>query len=156
MTFAIEISNLSKYYGKTLALNDISLQIPEGAIFGYLGPNGAGKTTTMKVITGLLHYHQGSVQIFGEEVKSSSFRSKKNFGFLPDAMMPRNYSIRRFLTLSGRMNDLSDVNSSTRSVLKQLGLINLQNRKIGTLSKGQRQRVGLANALLANPPLLIL
>ena len=156
MTFAIEISNLSKCYGKTLALDDISLQIPEGSIFGYLGPNGAGKTTTMKVIAGLLHYQQGSVRIFGEEVKSSSFMSKRNFGFLPDAMMPRNYSIRRFLTLSGRMNDLSDVNSSIRSVLKQLGLSKLQNRKIGTLSKGQRQRVGVANALLANPPLLIL
>ena len=156
MTLAIEISNLSKCYGKTLALDDISLQIPEGSIFGYLGPNGAGKTTTMKVIAGLLHYQQGSVRIFGEEVKSSSFMSKRNFGFLPDAMMPRNYSIRRFLTLSGRMNDLSDVNSSIRSVLKQLGLSKLQNRKIGTLSKGQRQRVGVANALLANPPLLIL
>ncbi|MHA2176613.1 MAG: ABC transporter ATP-binding protein [Candidatus Hodarchaeales archaeon] len=156
MSNAIEINNLSKSFGKTIALDSISLHIPKRTIFGYLGPNGAGKTTTMKIITGLLHYQNGSVQIFGEEVKSSPSTSKKNFGFLPDVLMPRHYSVRRFLTVSGRFCDLSDLNLSIRSVVKQLGLNKLQDRKIGTLSKGQRQRVGLANALLSDPPLLIL
>jgi ABC-2 type transport system ATP-binding protein len=156
MNYVIEIQNLSKSYGKTLALDNISLKIPKGSIYGYLGPNGAGKTTTMKILTGLLHYREGTVKIFDEEVKSSSSINKKHYGFLPDATMPNNYSIRRFLTISGRLANLPNLKDTIRSSLKQLGLLKLQNQKIGTLSKGQRQRVGLANALLANPPLLIL
>ena len=154
--YAIEITNLTKYYGNIKALDNISLKIPTGSVFGYLGPNGAGKTTTMKILVGLLHYPHGSVKIFGEEVSTSPSSAKKLFGFLPDAVMTKNYSIQRFLTLTARMNQLSDVKETTHSVLKKMGLTKLRNRKIGSLSKGQSQRVGLANALLADPPLLIL
>jgi ABC-2 type transport system ATP-binding protein len=156
MEIAVEIEHLSKLYGKILALDDISLTIPATSIFGYLGPNGAGKTTTMKVLTGLLRYGEGSVRIFGEEVKKGTADSKRKFGFLPDANLPRNYRIERFLRVSGHMHNLPDLSNNVRFVLQKVGLFNLRKRKIGTLSKGQKQRVGLANALLADPPLLIL
>jgi ABC-2 type transport system ATP-binding protein len=156
MEIAVEIENLSKSYGSILALDDISLTIPAASIFGYLGPNGAGKTTTMKVLTGLLHYHKGSVRIFGEEVKNTNAAHRRNFGFLPDANLPRNYGIERFLRVSAHMHNIPDLSNNIRRVLKKVGLLNLRKRKIGSLSKGQKQRVGLANALLADPPLLIL
>jgi ABC-2 type transport system ATP-binding protein len=110
----------------------------------------------MKILTGLLKYHTGRVKIFGEEVKLSPARARRSFGFLPDAQMPPNYSIERFLTITGRMNRISNLQSSMRSVLQKLGLAKIRQRKIGTLSRGQKQRVGLANALLHDPPLLIL
>ena len=156
METAVEISNLSKSYGSIQALDSISLTIPSASIYGYLGPNGAGKTTTMKVLTGLLHYNQGSVKIFGEEVKTASANHKRSFGFLPDSNLPRTYKIERFLRVSGHMHNLPDLNNKIRLVLQKVGLSNLRNRKIGSLSKGQMQRVGLANALLPDPPLLIL
>ncbi|MHA2096707.1 MAG: ABC transporter ATP-binding protein [Candidatus Hodarchaeales archaeon] len=156
METAVEITNLSKNYGTVQALDNISLEIPTASICGYLGPNGAGKTTTMKVLTGLLHYDQGSVKIFGEEVKTSSADHKRSFGFLPDANLPRSYKIERFLRVSGHMHNLPDLTNNIHKVLQKVGLFNLRQRKIGTLSKGQKQRVGLANALLADPPLLIL
>ena len=156
MEYAIKIDNLSKSYGSIVALDNISLNIPTGSIYGYLGPNGAGKTTTMKIVTGLLRYHKGGVELFGEEVKLSDANVKKLFGFLPDATMPSSYSIERFLTLTGRMNNIPNLRSTLNSVLKKLGLTKMRYQKIGTLSRGQKQRVGLANALLPDPPLLIL
>jgi len=156
MEYAVEITNLSKNYGNIKAVDNIDLKIPVGSVFGYLGPNGAGKTTTMNILTGLLHYNEGSVKIFGQEVKTSSSNSKTAFGFLPDAPMPKNYSIQRFLTVTAQMHNIKSVKDSTHSVLKKMGLMKLRNRKIGSLSKGQAQRVALANALIADPPLLIL
>ncbi|MCK4848132.1 MAG: ABC transporter ATP-binding protein [Candidatus Heimdallarchaeota archaeon] len=156
MKYAVEITNLTKSYGNIKAVDNISLKIPVGSIFGYLGPNGAGKTTTMKILTGLLHYPIGSVKIFGEEVNTSPSNSKQAFGFLPDSAMPKNYTIQRFLTVTAQMHELANVKGSVHSVLKKMGLAKLRNRKIGSLSKGQGQRVGLANALIADPPLLIL
>lgn len=156
MDAAIEINNLSKNYGRIKALDNIRLIVPKGSIFGYLGPNGAGKTTTMKILMGLLHYQSGSVRIFGQEVQTSSVELRREIGFLPDVEMPRNISILRFLSLTAKMNSLSRKENRISEVLSQLGLQKLKNRKIGNLSKGQKQRVGLANALLTDPPLLIL
>jgi ABC-type multidrug transport system ATPase subunit len=156
LKYAVEITNLTKAYGNIKALEKISLSVPVGSVFGYLGPNGAGKTTTMKILAGLLHYPDGSVKIFGEEVRTSPSISKRAFGFLPDSQMPKNYSIQRFLTMTAQMHQLPNVKESTKVVLKKMGLVKLKNRKIGSLSKGQGQRVGLANALIADPPLLIL
>ncbi len=156
MNNAVEITSLTKSFGTIKAVDNISLKIPKGSVFGYLGPNGAGKTTTMKILAGLLHYPEGSVKIFGEEVKTSPSSSKRAFGFLPDSPMPKNYTIQRFLTVTAKMHQLTNVKESTHSVLKKMGLAKLRHRKIGSLSKGQGQRVGLANAMIADPPLLIL
>ena len=156
MKYAVKIKELSKSYGPIKALDNISLEVPDGAIYGFLGPNGAGKTTTFKILTGLLDYRKGSVEIFGEEVKYCSASARKMFGFLPDATMPNNYTIERFLTLTGRINNTPNLSDSVISVLKKLGLSKMRKRRIGTLSRGQKQRVGLANALLPDPQLLIL
>jgi ABC-2 type transport system ATP-binding protein len=152
----IEIQDLSKLYGEIKALDNVSLNIPKGSIFGYLGPNGAGKTTTMKILVGLLHYSQGSIKIFGEEVKSNVVDINRNIGFLPDAEMPKTDSIYRFLSTTGKINRIKQREKKIKEVLNQLGLTKLRGRRIGYLSKGQKQRVGLANALLNDPDLLIL
>ena len=156
MNNIIEIQNLSKSYGTIKALDQVTLNVPKGSIYGYLGPNGAGKTTTMKVLVGLLRYFDGSVKIFGQEVKTDTVEVNKRIGFLPDAEMPKNDSIHRFLSLTAKMNGIKDRENRISEVLNQLGLRKLRNRKIGNLSKGQKQRVGLVNALLNDPELLIL
>lgn len=156
MNNIIEIQNLSKSYGTIKALDQVTLNIPKGSIYGYLGPNGAGKTTTMKILVGLLRYFDGSVKIFGQEVKTDTVEVNKRIGFLPDAEMPKNDSIHRFLSLTAKMNGINNRENRISELLNQLGLRKLRNRKIGNLSKGQRQRVGLVNALLNDPELLIL
>ena len=156
MNNIIEIQNLSKSYGTIKALDQVTLNVPKGSIYGYLGPNGAGKTTTMKILVGLLRYFDGSVKIFGQEVKTDTVEVNKRIGFLPDAEMPKNDSIHRFLSLTAKMNGIKDRKNRISEVLNLLGLRKLRNRKIGNLSKGQRQRVGLVNALLNDPELLIL
>ncbi|MFX1283142.1 MAG: ABC transporter ATP-binding protein [Promethearchaeota archaeon] len=152
----IEIRNLSKNYGTVKALDNVTLSIPKGSIFGYLGPNGAGKTTTLKILVGLLRYSQGSVKIFGNEVKKNSVEVNRNIGFLPDAEMPRHDSIYRFLNLTGKLHKITNRKERISEVLVQVGMKKLCKRKIGSLSKGQKQRVGIANALMVNPQLLIL
>jgi ABC-2 type transport system ATP-binding protein len=152
----IEVRNLSKNYGQIKALDQVTLAVPRGSIFGYLGPNGAGKTTTMKIILGLLRYSHGSVRVFGQEVKVNSVELKKKVGFLPDAEMPNGDSITRFLTMTCKMNDIKNRKERISEISTQLGLGKLCNRKIGNLSKGQKQRVGIANALITDPELLIL
>ena len=156
MNNIIEIQNLSKSYGSIKALDQVTLNIPRGSIYGYLGPNGAGKTTTMKILVGLLQYVDGSIKIFGQEVKSNVVDINKKIGFLPDAEMPKNDSIRRFLSLTAKMNGIKDRENRISELLNQFGLRKLRKRKIGNLSKGQKQRVGIANALLNDPELLIL
>lgn len=156
MENVIEIESLSKNYGSIKALDDVRLTIPKGSIFGYLGPNGAGKTTTMKILVGLLHYYSGSVRIFGQEVKDKSVVINRKIGFLPDAEMPKNDSIYRFLSMTCKINRIHNKEDRISDILRELGLSNLRKRKIGSLSKGQRQRTGLANALLTDPQLLIL
>ncbi|MFX0085660.1 MAG: ABC transporter ATP-binding protein [Candidatus Hodarchaeota archaeon] len=152
----IEIQNLSKNYGSIKALDNLNLNIPRGSIYGYLGPNGAGKTTTMKILVGLLHYLNGSVKIFGKEIKNNIVEINRKIGFLPDAEMPKYDSINRFLSMTCKMNGISQKDDKIADLLGELGLKKLLNRKIGNLSKGQRQRVGLANALINDPELLIL
>jgi len=152
----VEIHNLDKYYSSVKALDNVILSVPKGSIFGYLGPNGAGKTTTMKILMRLLRYRSGSVKIFGKEIKDAVPSLYQKIGFLPDAELPVNSSIKRFINFSARMNGVSQYNSRVEEVLSQFGLKRLKNRKIGSLSRGQKQRVGLVNALLADPPLLIL
>jgi len=152
----IKIRNLSKNYGTVKALDNVTLSVPKGSIFGYLGPNGAGKTTTLKILMGLLQYSNGSVEIFENEVKKNPVAVNRRIGFLPDAEMPRNDSIYRFLNLTGKLHKIKNKEERISEVLVQIGLKKLSNRKIGTLSKGQKQHVGIANALMVDPQLLIL
>ena len=163
----LEIRDLKKHFpltqgysrrvrGYVKAVDGVTLTIPQGSIFGYLGPNGAGKTTTMKILVGLLHYSKGSVRVFGETVKKKSVELNKKVGFLPDSEMPRNNSIDRFLGLTSKMHGIKKRKERISEVLILLGLKKLRKRKIRSLSKGQKQRVGIARAILADSQILIL
>jgi ABC-2 type transport system ATP-binding protein len=110
----------------------------------------------MKILVGLLRYFNGSVKIFGEEIKNNNVEINRKIGFLPDAEMPKYDSINRFLSMTGKMNGITQREYKISDLLGQLGLKKLRDRKIGSLSRGQKQRVGLANALLNDPELLIL
>ncbi|WRS26782.1 ATP-binding cassette domain-containing protein [Oscillospiraceae bacterium MB08-C2-2] len=154
----IEIKNLTKRYGDKKAVDNISFTVQDGEILGFLGPNGAGKSTTMNIITGYLSSTEGTVTVDGDEILESPQKVKAKIGYLPE--MPPLYldmTVREYLTF---MFDLKKVKLPRRQHLEEIagkvGITDVFNRMIRNLSKGYRQRVGLAQALLGNPQLLIL
>ena len=154
----LEIKNLSKKFGAKQVIDDISFSIPEGSIFGFIGGNGAGKTTTMKMILGLLQADQGEIKVCDETVKFGETATNKHIGYLAD--VPEFYHYMRpkeYLRLCGEIAGLSKSEISERSkrLLDLVGL-NKVNRKIGGFSRGMKQRLGVAQALITNPKLLIL
>lgn len=155
-TPAIEIHELRKRYGSSLALDGVSLTVNEGSVFGFLGPNGAGKTTTLRILTGLARADSGGVRILGEPAGSAAVR--RMIGFLPD--VPGFYSwmtAPEFLRFSGRLFGLAgqDLDQRTRTLLDMAGLAGVKTR-IGGYSRGMRQRLGIAQALVNAPRLLML
>ncbi len=156
---SIQISHLSKHYGTQKAVDDISFQVSPGEIVGFLGPNGAGKSTTMKIATGYLSPGSGQVQVAGHNVATESLAVRQQVGYLPEhnPLYPDLY-VTESLRFSGRLHGLSGPGLARRvaEVVEQVGLGPEQHKKIGQLSKGYRQRVGLAQAFLHNPPVLIL
>jgi len=155
---SISIQNLTKLYGTQKAVNNISFDINQGEIVGFIGPNGAGKSTTMKVITGFLSDFEGNVLVNGLNVKTSPIEVKKIIGYLPEHnplyidMYVREYLefIAKIYKIEGK---IADAISHTIDIT---GLEKEQQKKIGALSKGYRQRVGLASVLIHNPQVLIL
>lgn len=155
----IEIKNLTKKYGQIYALDDISFSVKKGEIMGFLGPNGAGKSTTMNILTGYIPYTEGSVKVGGYEIMENPAEVKKQIGFLPE--LPPLY---QDMTVSEYMHficDIKDVPLKNRKAqlddiyyLVKIG--DIRGRMIKNLSKGYRQRVGVAQALVGNPPVLVL
>lgn len=156
---SIRIQHLTKLYGHQKAVDDISFEIGEGEIVGFLGPNGAGKSTTMKVITGYLPPSEGLVDVGGFDVVANPMRVKKIIGYLPEnnPLYPDMF-VHEYLEFSGRLSGLGgrSLKSRIREIIGLCGLGHEQNKKIESLSKGYRQRVGLAQALIHDPKLLIL
>jgi ABC-2 type transport system ATP-binding protein len=155
---SISISNLSKKYGKQTVLNDINFEIKKGEVVGFLGPNGAGKTTTMKILTGALAYDTGSVKICGLEVKENQLQTSSLVGYLPEQnpLYPDMY-VKEYLQFVGEIYKLGKENEQrVNEVIVKVGLEQEFQKKIGKLSKGYRQRVGLAQTLISNPQVLIL
>jgi ABC-2 type transport system ATP-binding protein len=156
---SIRIQHLSKVYGSQKAVNDISFSVEEGEIVGFLGPNGAGKSTTMKIATGYLPPSSGEVHISGFDVRTQPMEVKRNTGYLPELNpLYTDMYIHEYLTFSGTVFGLSGKKLRDR-VGEMIGLCGLtveQNKKIESLSKGYRQRVGLAQALIHDPRVLIL
>ena len=156
---AIEANNLSKAYGDVKALNGVSFSVNKGEIIGLLGPNGAGKTTLMKILTGYLQSDDGTAKIVGKDITFDREEAQKNIGYLPEnAPVYRDMSVQDYLMW---MADLRDIPSDKKGKLlhlavEQTGLGNYLTKRISTLSKGYRQRVGLAQALVHKPSLLIL
>lgn len=155
----IQINNLSKKYGRQNAVDNISFQVKTGEIVGFLGPNGAGKSTSMKMITGYLGIGDGDILIGGRSVKEQGDALKKHIGYLPENNplyldMPVVDYLRFCAALQGVRK--TEIESRMRSMIHLCGLNAEKHKKIGELSKGYRQRVGLAQAMIHNPEVLIL
>ena len=154
---SIVVSNLTKLYGDQKAVNNISFTANDNQIVGFLGPNGAGKSTTMKIITGYLVANSGSVLVNGIDVNSDPLEAKKNIGYLPEAN-PLYYEmyVREYLYFIASLHKIEHVQERVEEVIKLTGLTLESNKKTGQLSKGYKQRVGLAAALIHDPKILIL
>lgn len=154
---SIQVNNLSKIYGSQKAVNNISFTINKGEIVGFLGPNGAGKSTTMKIITGYLQPGAGSVSVCGLDVASNPISIKKKTGYLPEAN-PLYYDmyVKEYLQFIAGVHKVDSWQLAVSRVIELTGLIIESKKKIGQLSKGYKQRVGLAAALIHSPEVLIL
>ncbi len=154
---SIQVKNLSKLYGQQKAVNNISFTVDKGEIVGFLGPNGAGKSTTMKIITGYLQPDTGDVMVCGTDVLQQPLDTKKKIGYLPESN-PLYYDmyVREYLDFSADIHQVKDKKKAIEKVIEQVGLSRESSKKIGQLSKGYKQRVGLAAALLHDPEVLIL
>lgn len=154
---SISVSNLSKNYGAQKAVNNISFNITKGEIVGFLGPNGAGKSTTMKMITGYLAADAGNIDVCGLAVDENNLNSKKKIGYLPEANpLYLDMYVREYLQFIANVHAIKDPKSTIEKVIVTVGLTPEAHKKIGQLSKGYKQRVGLAAAMVHDPEVLIL
>lgn len=154
---SIVIQHVTKYYGDQKALDNVTFEVKTGEIVGFLGPNGAGKSTMMKIITGFIPASSGSVMVNGLAVDSDNPEIKKQIGYLPEnnPLYPEMY-VREYLDFVASIYKTGSRKTQIDNVTGLTGLSSEQNKKIGSLSKGYRQRVGLAQALIHNPAVLIL
>ena len=155
----ISVEHLTKYYGNFLAVDDISFEIDEGHVYGFLGPNGAGKSTTMNIMTGCLSATSGHVRIDGHDIFDEPDQAKRLIGYLPEhPPLYLNDSPLEYLRFVGEAKGLrhEELNRQIEEVIQKTGISGVKNRRISNLSKGYRQRVGIAQALLGNPRVIIL
>ncbi len=155
----IEVRNVTKYYGRVLALDDVSFRVEPGEIVGLLGPNGSGKTTLMRLLTGFFSPTSGDLRVAGRDVASDGLAVRRHLGYLPEnVVLYPDMSVRAFLEFCARVKSKAarQRGAEIDRVLGQCGLQHMARRQIGALSKGYRQRVGLAQALLCDPEVLIL
>ncbi len=154
----IEILNLTKKYGVKKAVDNISFKVEKGEILGFLGPNGAGKTTTMNIITGYLSATEGTVKVDGHDVLEEPNEVKKRIGYLPEQPpLYMDMTVREYLNFIYNLKKVKlDRSKHLHEVASLVKIENVYNRRIGNLSKGYKQRVGLAQALVGNPEVLIL
>lgn len=155
----IEIQNLSKTYGSKVALNNVSFTIKENEVLGFLGPNGAGKSTTLNIMSGVIPSTSGTVKINGYDIAQDAVKAKKLIGFLPE--IPPVYpdmKVREYLMFCAGLKGIPAAQRKIEvdKALERLKITDVQKRLIRNLSKGYRQRVGFAQAILGNPPVLIL
>lgn len=155
----IEVEHLTKYYGPIAAVQDLSFRVEKGEILGLLGPNGAGKTTTMRILSGFMPATSGHVTVAGYDVFSQALEVRRRVGYLPE-----NVTLYREMTVRSYLQFVADVKGLPRQhctqkigeVMEACGIRDMERRLIGSLSKGYRQRLGLAQTLLNDPPVLIL
>ena len=151
------INSVTKSYDKQQALADVSFTLNKGEIVGFLGPNGAGKSTLMKIITCYLQQDSGKVQVCNLDIQEQNLQVKSKIGYLPEHNpLYTDMYVKEYLSFVGGIYKVENLNNRIAEIILQIGLIPEQSKKIGELSKGYRQRVGLAAALLHNPEVLIL
>jgi ABC-2 type transport system ATP-binding protein len=154
---SIQVTNLLKKYGEQKAVNDISFKIEKGEIVGFLGPNGAGKSTTMKILTGYLQQSAGEAYVCGINVKEEPLQIKKKIGYLPELnALYYDMYVREYLDFIAELHHLENKKEAVQQAIDLVGLAGEARKKIGELSKGYKQRTGLAAALIHDPEVLIL
>jgi len=154
---SLSVKNITKQYKKQIAVDDISFEIKSGEIVGFLGPNGAGKSTTMKIISCFIPPTKGTVTVCGFDVSKDDLKVKKKVGYLPESN-PLYYDmyVKEFLSFIASLHKINNQKERIKEMIEMVGLQNEQHKKIGTLSKGYKQRVGLAQAMIHDPEVLIL
>lgn len=153
----ISVQNLHKSFGEQKVLNDISFEISDGSIVGFLGSNGAGKSTTMKIITGYLQGDSGFVYVNQQQVRTNTLETRRQIGYLPEHNpLYKDMFIKEYLRYVAGIYKLDNIEQRIKNVIEQTGLGKEQSKKIKTLSKGYRQRVGIAQAIIHEPTVLIL
>ena len=154
---SIAVSEVTKNFSGQLALNNVSLKIPSGQVLGLLGPNGAGKSTLMRLICGYLPPNSGRLEVCGFNVDEEPLETKSRLGYLPESNpLPEEMYIREYLKFVAGVYSLDNSYEKVEDVIKKVGLSPEVHKKIGQLSKGYRQRVGLAAAIIHEPEVLIL
>lgn len=154
---SIKVASLTKKYGEQVAVNHISFELNKGEIVGFLGPNGAGKSTTMKMITGYLPPTDGKAVVCGFDIETHPMEVRKRVGYLPEANPLYNEMyVREYLEFSAGIHKMKNAQPQIEKIIAMTGLNKEVHKKIGMLSKGYKQRVGLAQAMLHNPEVLIL
>jgi ABC-2 type transport system ATP-binding protein len=159
LELAIETNNLTKRYGSLTAVNNLNLKVERNTIHGFLGPNGAGKTTTIKILVGLLKANEGTAKIFGQEVQVDKADAKLGIGYMPELpKFPKHLKGVELLDIYGRMYGMTqqELKEQIPRLIDLVGLKGRENDLIGKYSKGMQQRIGIAQALLSNPDLVIL
>ncbi len=157
MSRMIEVESLTKRYGRFLALDNISFAANQGEIVGFLGPNGAGKTTTMRILTGYMPPTAGRARVAGFDVLEDSLAVRQHVGYLPETVrLYREMTVRGYLKFLGQLRHVEHLRTRIDEVLELVGLRERAGRLIRSLSKGMQQRLGLAQAILHDPPVLIL
>ena len=154
---SITIEKVNKFYGKQQALADVSFSLKKGEVVGFLGPNGAGKSTLMKIICCYLQQDSGKVQVCDLDIQEQDLLVKEKIGYLPEhnPLYP-NMFVKEYLSFVGGIYKIDNLKNRITEIIEQTGVSTEQNKKIGELSKGFKQRVGLAAALIHNPKILIL
>jgi ABC-2 type transport system ATP-binding protein len=154
---SIKCSYISKLYGKQKALDSVSFEIKTSEIIGFLGPNGAGKSTMMKILTGYIPQTDGEVWINGRNINENSIEIRQEIGYLPEHNpLYLDMYVKEYLEFIAGIYKISNKKARISEIIEQIGLTREQHKKIGALSKGYRQRVGLSQALIHNPKVLIL
>ena len=155
----IEVQGLTKRYGQVTAIEEVTFNVAQGEVVGFLGPNGAGKTTTMRILTAYVPATEGTALVAGHDVHREPIEVKRLVGYLPENVpLYPEMLVRSYLSYVAEVKGVRrrDRRTEADRVIERCGLANMTGRVIGHLSKGYRQRVGLAQALIANPPVLIL
>ncbi len=154
---SVKVNNLTKTYGTQQAINNISFEAKKGEVLGFLGPNGAGKTTTMKIITCFIPQTEGSVEVCGYDVAEKSIEVRRNIGYLPEHNpLYKDMYVKEYLDFAASMHKISNKKRRIDEMIEMTGLGKEAHKQIGELSKGYRQRVGLAQAMIHDPQVLIL
>jgi ABC-2 type transport system ATP-binding protein len=154
---SLVVNTLCKNYGHQVAVNEVSFELKPGEIVGFLGPNGAGKSTTLKMLAGFLEADKGSIVLNGERIHQNASTVKKQIGYLPESnALYQDLYVKEYLQFLTAVHSITNASAAIQSVIEKTGLGQMQNKKIAALSKGYKQRLGIAAAIIHQPTLILL